>query len=74
MTNQTKLTIAALLVVTQLLDVLTTHAGLANGATEANPLAAWGFAEYGEAGVYAAKAGVVALVLAVNTLVVAIAG
>lgn len=68
MTVPTRRYVLALFLVLQALDVLTTAAGLRNGAVEANPAAAWLLAVHGELAVYAVKAlivaGVVALVLA----------
>ena len=55
MTTRTRITIACLFVLLQTLDVLTTYYGLRAGAIEANPLAAWGMAVYGEPAVYAVK-------------------
>ena len=68
MTHTTRLYIAALFLVLQGLDILTTYAGLRNGAVEVNPVAAWLMATHGEAAVYALKAAIVLGVLGVVLL------
>ena len=69
MTSRTRYTIAALFVLLQLADVLTTTFALRNGAVEANPVAATLMQAHGEPAVYAAK---LALALAVLGVVVAL--
>jgi len=65
MSTTTRLYIVALFLVLQGLDILTTYAGLRNGAVEANPVAAWLMREHGEPAVYALKAAIVLGVLGV---------
>jgi hypothetical protein len=65
MTARTKLTIVALFLLLQTLDILTTYAGLRAGAQEANVLPAWLLATHGEAAMYAVKAVLVLAVLGV---------
>ena len=55
MTSRTRYTIAALFVLLQLADVLTTTFALRNGAVEANPVAATLMQAHGEPAVYAVK-------------------
>ena len=55
MTTRTRYTIAALALLLQALDVLSTHLGLAAGAQEVNLLPAWLLHTYGEAALYAVK-------------------
>ena len=56
MTARTRYAIAALALLLQGLDVLSTHLGLAAGAQEVNLLPAWLLHTYGEATLYAVKA------------------
>ena len=55
MTARTRLAIAALALLLQCLDVVSTHLGLAAGAQEANLLPAWLLHTYGEAALYVLK-------------------
>ena len=55
MTHRTRYAIAALALLLQGLDVLSTHLGLAAGAQEANIVPAYLLGTYGEAALYAAK-------------------
>ena len=55
MTARTRLTIIALFLLLQALDVVTTYYGLRAGAVEANPVAAWALVDWGEPATYAVK-------------------
>jgi hypothetical protein len=56
MTHRTRLAIAALALLLQGLDVVSTHLGLAAGAQEVNIVPAYLLHNYGEAALYAVKA------------------
>ena len=58
MTPTTRRYVLALFLLLQALDVLTTAAGLRNGAVEANPFAAWVMGTGGEFVMYGLKAAV----------------